>query len=176
MGISHPSGAFADPNLKLDLASIEERGSVKIGDVYRTGSDAPAFIIAWDSEKVSNRISPAETDEQTVFVSSARRAGLKLHSVPNGGLRDTLTAVQMKREGMTPGVPDLIVWGSDQPPGPPLPICALEFKRANGSLSDISAQQLVWLEYIHTKSPGLAAVVFGYKAALELLRKIGYAA
>jgi hypothetical protein len=173
MALLFPSGAFADPNLRIDPMSIEERGSIRIADVYRAGRETPVFFIAWDAEKVSNRISPAETDEQTVFVSSARRAGVKLHSVPNGGLRDTKTAVQMKREGMTPGVPDLIVWG--QAGREVLPPCALEFKRANGGLSDFRPEQLEWLEYIHTQTQGIGVGVLGYKAGLEMLRKIGYA-
>lgn len=173
MALLFPSGAFADPNLRIEPSSIEEKGSIRIADVYRAGRETPVFMLAWDAERIANRISPAETDEQTVFVSSARRAGIKLHSVPNGGLRDTKTAVQMKREGMTPGVPDLIVWGQDE--RELLPPCALEFKRSNGALSDFRPEQLEWLEYIHTKTQGAAAGVLGYKAGLEILRKIGYA-
>ncbi len=171
-----PTGAFADPNLYLDIGSIETVNGVCLADVRRRGTEFPVFRLAWDPAKIGNRMSPAESDEQAVFVNSARRSGMRLHSIPNGGYRDTRTAVTMKREGMSPGAPDIVVWGgpkNEENPFTPSPV-ALEFKRANGSLGDFQLNQLEWLEYIHTETVAQAAGALGYKAGLEVLRQAGY--
>jgi len=176
LAINIPSGSFADPNLTLDRASAYEQGGVMFADVRRKGVEEPVFLLAWDPSKVGARIAPAESDEQSVFVNSARRSGMRLHSVPNGGFREARTAVNMKREGMSAGAPDLIVWGgpkAGEHPFDPPPV-AMEFKRANGELGDFALNQLEWLEYIHTHSPAWAVGVLGYKAGLEVLRKAGY--
>lgn len=59
----------------------------------------------------------AETGDQTVFQSSPyavsnveQHPELKwIFAVPNGGLRDKITAAKLKHEGVKPGVPDVMV-------------------------------------------------------------------
>lgn len=50
---------------------------------------------------------PSEHDEQKALVKKLRSAGLFVFAVPNGGLRDAITAKRLKDEGATSGIPDL---------------------------------------------------------------------
>lgn len=69
----------------------------------------------------------------------------------------------MKREGLSAGAPDLFIY----PPGGPL--LALELKRSNGTLSDLSAEQWEWLTLL-ARYPGVtAAVSFGWEAAKDYI-------
>lgn len=53
----------------------------------------------------------SESTEQTIFVARVRQfhPEVILMSIPNGGKRDPRVAAQMKREGVLPGAPDLLV-------------------------------------------------------------------
>lgn len=53
----------------------------------------------------------SESTEQTILVARLKsfHPGILLMSIPNGGKRDPRTAAQMKREGVLPGAPDLLV-------------------------------------------------------------------
>jgi len=46
---------------------------------------------------------------QCVFISKLRNKGVFCFAVPNGGLRNKLTAIKLKREGVMAGVSDIIV-------------------------------------------------------------------
>lgn len=147
--MTQPTGRFVDPNLTL----VPEAPGT--GRVFR--GPTPLFAVAWDPDLIGARIAAAETDEQAVFVSAARRAGRLLCSVPNGGQRDARSVVALKREGLSPGFPDLILWDHDGPK-------VLEFKKSNGGLGDVRPEQLAWLEQLAER--GVETwLVFGYKAA-----------
>lgn len=53
----------------------------------------------------------SESTEQTIVVARIRQfhPDVVLMSIPNGGKRDPRVAAQMKREGVLPGAPDLLV-------------------------------------------------------------------
>ena len=53
----------------------------------------------------------SEHIEQREFVSWFRKnhKEVKIFAIPNGGLRDKITASKLKLEGVLPGVPDLFV-------------------------------------------------------------------
>ena len=53
----------------------------------------------------------SESTEQTILVARLRQfhPDLLVMSIPNGGKRDPRVAAQMKREGVLPGAPDLLV-------------------------------------------------------------------
>ena len=80
-------------------------------------------------------------------------------AVPNGGLRDKVTASRMKAEGVRKGVPDVMI---------PIPIgnyhgLFIEFKVEKGKLS---AEQVVWQNYL--QSQGYAHfVAYGYLSAMD---------
>lgn len=52
---------------------------------------------------------PTEHQEQVALVRKLRSMGLLVLAVPNGGLRDAITAKRLKDEGVMPGTPDLII-------------------------------------------------------------------
>lgn len=106
---------------------------------------------------------PLEVAEQTALVRWLRRQGIPHHSVPNSAATTRVRGAAMKREGLSAGVPDLFIY----PPGGPL--LALELKRSNGTLSDLSADQWEWLTLL-ARYPGItAAVSFGWEAARDYL-------
>ena len=72
----------------------------------------------------------------------------------------------MKREGLTPGAPDLLVWS------PAWGVLALEMKRANGSLSDVDPLQMNWLEYMAALPGVIACVGFGKRAAQHFIEEL----
>jgi hypothetical protein len=59
--------------------------------------------------------SPTESQEQQAVVQWARLASIKeprlkyLHAIPNGGVRNIVTATILKREGVLKGIPDLFL-------------------------------------------------------------------
>jgi hypothetical protein len=54
-------------------------------------------------------IPPYEHIEQRLFVQWAKRAGLPIFAIPNGGHRHRAVAAKLKLEGVTPGIPDLFL-------------------------------------------------------------------
>lgn len=159
-----PAGRFTDPNLHLVLEQAVLDDEFALAPVMR--GQSVAFWLAWNRNKCRDRMAPAETDEQAVFVASARSTGLLVSSVPNGGHREARTAIQMKREGLSPGFPDLLIWRDTGGP------VAMEFKRMNASLSDLSPMQLDWLEKLHKRGVSAWAVL-GYRAGQSVLRHLG---
>lgn len=174
-----PGGSFNDTDLYLSTTDLQWFGTTVVAKVFRRSRPLScAFLLAWTTDKINKKHGPDEHDEQAVFVSMAKAAGCHLHSVPNGGFRDMGTAIKMKREGMSPGAPDLVVLtGNAVDPMMGVPIVALEFKKANGTLGDFSPLQLKWLETYHTLTGGRAdaAGVFGYDAGLAVLEMRNYA-
>ena len=64
-----------------------------------------------------------------------------LFAVPNGGSRNKIEAVNLKRQGVLPGVADIIfLW-----PSGPLPFLCIEMKYGNGKQSK---EQRQWQYYI----------------------------
>ena len=110
---------------------------------------------------------PLETAEQTALVRWLRQHGIPHHSVPNSGASTKQRGAALKREGLVAGVPDLFIY----PPGGPL--LALELKRSNGSLSDLSPAQWEWLTLLAGYPGVVAAVSFGWEPAREYLRGLG---
>lgn len=84
---------------------------------------------------------PSEHHEQREFVAWFRRTfpGVRIHSIPNGGYRGKVTALRLKLEGLSPGVPDLFI---------PARLTWVEMKRiAGGSLS---RDQVDWKQYLES--------------------------
>ena len=52
---------------------------------------------------------PSEHDEQVALVRSLRAQGCLVFAIPNGGLRDAITAKRLKDEGVLSGSPDLCI-------------------------------------------------------------------
>lgn len=96
------------------------------------------------------------------------RAGLpssyRVLSIPNGRFKaDPVTVGRLKREGLTPGAPDLLVLRSDGW------FCALEVKSGTGRLSP---EQVEWSDWL-SAGCGCQAVVRSVAEAEEVLREFG---
>jgi len=82
---------------------------------------------------------PSEHFEQVRFVGKFRIAypGVRIFAIPNGGHRGKVTAIKMKNEGVSRGVPDLCV---------PAWHLWIEMKRVKGGT--VSVEQKDWHEYL----------------------------
>jgi hypothetical protein len=88
---------------------------------------------------------PTESNEQQELFKWAKLSECKypdlrwLHAIPNGGLRNKVTAARLQREGVKPGVPDICL---------PVPRGAykglyIEMKRVRGGIA--SGNQKGWI-------------------------------
>ena len=85
-----------------------------------------------------------------------------LFAIPNGGKRDKLVAMQLQREGVKPGVPDLCL---------PVPSAGwhglfIELKWGRNTTTD---KQNEWLERL-TEQGYLAVVCYGWQEAADVIR------
>lgn len=82
---------------------------------------------------------PLETDEQAAFVTLFYRLfpGVRIFAIPNGTRANMRAAIKAKREGVSPGVPDLYI---------PEWKLWVEMKRQKGSTT--SPEQKDWHEYL----------------------------
>lgn len=114
----------------------------------------------------------SEAVSQRIVVAALRRARIAVFAIPNGGTRagGMREGVALAAQGLSPGVPDLILPVS--PPGRLMPV-ALELKRADGRPSDVSERQWEWLERLRLAGWG-TAVGYGHEDALAKLRAYGY--
>ena len=101
----------------------------------------------------------SEHDEQVLFLAmfEERWPDIRILAIPNGGARPGKTAVNLKTEGVRPGVPDLFV---------PARNLWIEMKRATGG--KLSPEQKDWIEYLN--AIGHRAIV-GHGAE-DAIRKI----
>ena len=96
---------------------------------------------------------PSEHDEQAGFVQwfRAKWPRVLIFAIPNGGKRSIVTAKRLRREGVTPGVPDLYIpaWG-----------IWIEMKRQKGSRTSPDQDAMIqYLEEIgHTVIVGYGAM------------------
>ena len=116
--------------------------------------------------KVVTRVTPSlpsEHDEQAGFVQwfRAKWPRVLVFAIPNGGKRSIVTAKRLRREGVTPGVPDLYIpaWG-----------IWIEMKRQKGGRTSPDQDAMIqYLEEIgHTVIVGYGAM----DASDKLLRLI----
>lgn len=153
---------------------VAQLNDVNVNEVLyknrRTNVFIARHIKEWD-----DRGKWPEHYEQVALVNILRANKITHHSIPNGGLRDKTTAMNLKREGLMPGVPDLYIIDDTNEPNAELvgkPV-AIEMKTRNGSLSDVDEKQWKWL--LHLGRQGwLCIVTFGYNAAEQALALAGY--
>lgn len=97
--------------------------------------------------------------------------------VPNGGKRDLLEAKKLKRLGVKPGVPDILIF--DPPPASPVcshchnPIARgtfIELKTDKGVTSD---EQHEWIRRLIDRR-WAGGIGVGIDETLENLKKLGY--
>lgn len=106
---------------------------------------------------VTKTLQATEHQEQCSFVNWFRVAhrGVRILAIPNGGNRNVVTAMRLRNEGVSAGVPDLFVpaWG-----------LWIEMKRTKGG--SVKSQQKDWMDYL--ESIGQTVLVCrGARAARE---------
>jgi Holliday junction resolvase len=109
---------------------------------------------------------PTESEEQARLVKTLRNAGLAVFAVPNGGKRGKLQAVQLKREGVSKGIPDLILPGVD----PRWRCLAIEMKRQKGGR--VEPEQEGWHKVLEACG-WKVLVCYGFVDALSQLAGLG---
>jgi hypothetical protein len=109
----------------------------------------------------------AESNTQVAivrFLRSALPPSYRVISIPNGRFKaDPATIGRLKREGLTPGVFDLLVLRSDGW------FCSLEVKASGGKLSP---EQVEWSDWLSAGGAS-QAVVRSLDEAEEVLRAFG---
>lgn len=93
------------------------------------------------TSKLQKEVGRSEHVEQREFVSWFRKnyEGVRIIAIPNGGHRNIVTAVRLKSEGVTPGVPDMLI---------PAWNLWIEMKRKKGG--SLSKNQLDWINYLRS--------------------------
>ena len=113
---------------------------------------------------------PLEDYEQRVIAQYLDARKLLWTHVPMGGHRHRAVAAQLRSHGAKAGCPDVVIFTP-----PPLLHgivgVAIEMKRRNGTLSDISKAQQAWLWEL--KQVGWkTAVCFGADRAIEFVESL----
>mgnify|MGYP003646871940 CR=1 FL=1 len=111
----------------------------------------------------------SENSEQLVLVRWLRRNRVLFCAVPNGGYRTRSEASLLKRTGVSPGVPDILIFDTvDEYVG-----CALEMKREGAKMSSVRKEQRQWLSDLAER--GWATLIgFGADDAISKLKGLGY--
>lgn len=102
---------------------------------------------------------PTESQEQIAFIQWMRcqYPQHRVIAIPNGGLRNIITAARMKREGVAKGIPDLLI--------PSLKLW-IEMKRIKGG--SVSPEQKDWMEYL-ASAGYFCHVCKGAQAAIDVI-------
>ena len=114
---------------------------------------------------------PTEEEEQETLASYLDYIGVWYCHVPNGGHRHVAVAKKLKKAGVKPGVPDILIF--DPPPAFPEKVgTAIELKRQEGGV--VSDDQNDWLDALE-KRGWYRAVCEGADEAIKVIRNCGYA-
>jgi len=116
--------------------------------------------------------SPTEYEEQVKLAEYLDMKGYLWCHVPNGGNRDVRTGAKMKRQGVKPGVPDVLIF--DDPTSEytmNFSGIAIELKRSDGNPSDVRDAQKEWLEALEWRN-WQTKVAFGADDAIEWLENL----
>lgn len=114
------------------------------------------------TRNVRLRVIPSEDQEQIKLAAWLTKQGIRFYAIPNGGKRNLLEAVKLKRMGTMSGVPDLCI---------PIPSgryhgLYIELKREKGG--KVSESQSDWLAFLREKGY-YAQVAKGFEEAKEMI-------
>lgn len=92
--------------------------------------------------------------------------------VGHEGDRHPAYANKLKKQGVKPGVPDVLIF--DRPPEEPNAAgMAVELKREGGYQSDLTDNQEEWLDKLENRG-WITRVAFGADEAIEMIKEFGY--
>lgn len=109
----------------------------------------------------------SESHDQILTANLLRRLGLRFCAVPNGGHRAMHEAKVLRAEGVSPGVPDLLIF--DAPEAGGYVGAAIEMKRADGG--KVSAEQREWIDALLARGWD-ARVCAGADAARDFITQL----
>ena len=131
--------------------------------------EAPLFPCEAVPEKPADKKKWSEEYRQSAFVTWMRKNHPELitSSVTNEGVRSVFGGVRMKRKGLLPGYPDIIVLWPDG-------WAFIEFKGfdARGQAGKLSPAQIATCNRIHRMGHPVA-MFYGAQAAVDWLRSVG---
>ena len=115
-----------------------------------------------DARKTKRRLCPTEDDEQKAFVKWFEMSfpGVLIYAIPNGGSRNLLEAVKMKRTGTKRSIPDLHI---------PEWRLYIEMKRTmfSDKTSDAFLAQLEMHNHLRTKCKETVFLAYGCEDAVR---------
>jgi hypothetical protein len=120
-------------------------------------------------KKYKKNKAPTEYEEQVKLAEYLDMKGYLWCHVPNGGNRNPRTGQKLKKQGVKPGVPDVLIF--DDPTSEytmNFSGIAIELKRSNGKPSDVRDTQKEWLEALEWRN-WQTKVAFGADDAIEFL-------
>jgi len=105
---------------------------------------------------------PTEHEEQRQLVSWFRKTypDVRIFAIPNGGMRNKTTAMKLKAEGVSSGVPDLFI---------PAWALWIEMKRTKGG--SVSLEQKDWHAYLISIGHKVL-IAKGFEDAIDKMHKI----
>lgn len=107
---------------------------------------------------------PSEFQQQVALVQWLRLKGIRFTASANGSKRDVVTAVNLKRQGVSPGWPDIFIPYMRKGYGGLL----IELKRVSGGVT--SPQQSDWLQFL-TEQGYKACLAYGAEHAMEIIEE-----
>jgi hypothetical protein len=114
----------------------------------------------------------SEATEQAKVVRRLRDAGIRFCHVPNGLETSARATMHLARQGVIPGVPDLLIF--TKPPNRPEAVgVALEMKTEKFSDSQLRRSQREWLDDLETLG-WVSLIGKGSADAVTQLRDLGY--
>lgn len=112
----------------------------------------------------------SEQEEQERLAAALDASGLLWTATANGGRRSMSTGLALKRSGVKPGVPDILIFT----PSPLAPQgAAIELKRVYPTPGTASPQQVAFIERLNAAGIN-AAVAWGAEGARDQLIAWGY--
>lgn len=117
------------------------------------------------SKQFKKDTAPTEYEEQIKLAEYLDMKGYLWCHVPNGGKRDAKTGSKMKRQGVKPGVPDVLIFDIPRYNWNGI---AIELKRSNGRPSDVRETQKKWLGELESRD-WIIRVAFGADDAIDFL-------
>ena len=115
------------------------------------------------------KVVPTEHQEQCTFVEWLETKKLKFTAIPNGGTRHMGTAVKLKKEGVRPGLPDLLILVNDH-------LVWIEMKRSDrkpkrGGKGGVSDEQWRWIDALNRCANCQVFVCYSAKEAVEVIKR-----
>lgn len=115
-------------------------------------------------------MTPTERDEQCAFVEWLDANGYMFTAIPNGGHRHIGQAVKLKKEGVRPGLPDILVLVNTH-------LVWIEMKRRDlkpkrGGKGGLSLDQERWIAALNECANCQVYVCYGFSEAVDTVRSL----